>query len=117
VRDELLAKAKQANEHYDKCLTELVKWQESDEGPLRDDDPEQMAAFIHGMKSTVNALDAVIASAIDARDANEAVTRASFSRFEASRKIRESHRRWDALLRDYRADREMIIMLTPSEGG
>jgi hypothetical protein len=108
--EKAVANADEANQHYEACLAELEKWKSWDPGPLRDNDPEQQATFSQNMRSTVEALDDVIAAAESARNAEEIAIKMNFKVFAQKKRLRESRQTWTEVMRQYRADRRIVSM-------
>ena len=106
------ANADKAKQNFDRSVAELEKWK-ADPGPLQLETPEQRQAFAQDMRDTVAAINNVIASAEQARAAEQISISLNFKFRAKQRKLRESRQVWDEVIRRYAADRRIISMLIP----
>jgi hypothetical protein len=113
--EDAIAAADAANEGYAARLKELEILRSSSEGSLPGSDDWQHVTFGPRLRATIEALDATIAAAEEARGAEDAAIRLNFKFLAQSEKIHESSRLWYELIRQYTSEREALLTQEANE--
>jgi hypothetical protein len=106
--EDAIAKADAANERYVACLKELDDLRSTvGAPPLGSVEDEQVATT--RLKDTIEAIDATIVAAEEARIAEENAIRLNFKFLAQSEKLHESSRLWHERIQQYKSERGSML--------